>query len=62
MKKTLVLAAMAAPVALAGAQDNGFEAATIAHTGTLRVDAAPEHARYARITPSLRECSSSGSG
>jgi len=44
MKKTLVLAAMAAPVALAGAQDNGFEAATIAHTGTLRVDAAPEHA------------------
>jgi hypothetical protein len=44
MKKTLAMATMAAPAALAGAQSNGFEAATIAHTGTLRVDAAPEHA------------------
>lgn len=44
MKKTLAMAAMAAPAALAGAQDNGFEAATVARTGTLRVEAAPEHA------------------
>ena len=44
MKKTLAMAAMAAPAALVGAQANGFEAATVARTGTLRVDAAPEHA------------------
>lgn len=41
MKKTLALAAMAAPAAMANA---GFEAATATHTGTLHVDAAPEHA------------------
>jgi len=44
MKKTLVMAAMAAPAALAAAQGEGFEAASVARTGTLRVDAAPEHA------------------
>ena len=44
MKKTLAMAAMAAPAALAGAQADGFEAATVARTGALRVDTAPEHA------------------
>lgn len=54
MKKTLAMAAMAAPAALAGAQDNGFEAATVAHTGTLRVDAAPEHAFQLFTAPGER--------
>ena len=54
MKKTLAMAAMAAPAALVGAQDNGFEAATIAHTGTLRVDAVPDHAFQLFTAPGER--------
>jgi len=54
MKKTLVIAAMGAPAALVGAQDDGFEAATIAHSGTLRVEAAPEHAFHLFNAPGER--------
>jgi hypothetical protein len=48
MKKTLaVAAAMAAPAAMAGeldASNPAFEAAKITHTGSVHVDALPEHA------------------
>jgi len=47
MKKTLAVAAMTAPAALAGetldAPDPAFEAAQIKHTGSFHLDAPPEH-------------------
>lgn len=46
MTKTLALAAMAAPAALAGelkAIDPAFEASRIRHTGSVHIDAPPEH-------------------
>lgn len=48
MKKQVLLAAMAAPAALAGEQLDSdaasFQASSVAHTGIVRVAAAPEHA------------------
>jgi len=55
MNKTLAMVAMAAPAALAGEHsDTPFEASTVARTGTLRVEAAPEHAFQLFTAPGER--------
>jgi hypothetical protein len=54
MKKTLAMAAMAAPAALAASEETPFEAAHIAHSGGFHVEATPEHAFQLFTAPGER--------
>lgn len=54
MKKTLAMAAMAAPAALAASAETPFDAAHVTHSGRFRVAATPEHAFQLFTAPGER--------